>query len=458
MSIRDPRRRRHPGSERPPDYIEEIVDLGETGSGPESAVLVCVGLPKDSPESMDRSLEELAELARTAGAWVVGRFRQRRTRLVGSTYVGRGKLEELADFIKENKAHLVIFDNDLSPAQGRNIERVIRAKVIDRSELILHIFAIHARTDTAKLQVELAQLEYALPRLRRLWEHLSRLGGGIGTRGPGETQLEVDRRRVRERIDSLKRVLKKLNVSRDVQRRSRRGEVTVALVGYTNAGKSTLLNRLSGADVKVEDELFSTLDTTSRVVNIDKDYRIVLSDTIGFIRKLPHALIASFYATLAEAREADLLIHVVDASSDDAESQVETVNGVLEELGVSGKPTILVLNKEDRVEDPLSLNLLAARFGPALVLSARTGNGTDRLLQEILREITSMRRVVDLEFPAAASAEVARVYREGEVLERRYEGDRVILRARLPVPSVERFRKTGFLPDLDPGDGNDPED
>ena len=459
MSPRDPRRRRSPGSERPPDYIDEVVDLGESGtyteSDSESAVLVGVGLPDDSPESMERSLEELAELAQTAGAWVVGRFSQRRTRLVGSTYIGKGKLEELAEFIKEHKARLVIFDNDLSPAQGRNIEKVVRTKVIDRSELILHIFAIHARTDTAKLQVELAQLEYTLPRLRRLWEHLSRLGGGIGTRGPGETQLESDRRRVRERIDGLKRALKKLDVSRDVQRRSRKSEVTVALVGYTNAGKSTLLNRLSGADVKVEDELFSTLDTTSRVVNIDRDYRIVLSDTVGFIRKLPHGLIASFYATLAEVREADLLIHVVDASSDDAESQVETVHGVLEELGVSEKPTILVLNKEDRVEDPLVLNHLAARFGPALVLSARTGNGTDRLLREILEEITSMRRVVDLEFPAAASAEAARVYREGEVLERRYEGDRMILRARLPVPSVERFRKLGFLPGPDTGDGSD---
>lgn len=443
MTTQDPRRRRKPGAETAPEYIDEGVDLSKPGM--ETAVLVGVGLPEDTPAAIDRSLEELGELARTAGAEVVGRFRQRRTRIEGATYIGKGKVEELAEFMKERSARLVIFDNDLSPAQGRTLEKALRAKVIDRSELILHIFAIHARTDTAKLQVELAQLEYALPRLRRLWLHLSRLGGGIGTRGPGETQLEVDRRRVRERIDTLKKALKRLEMSRDVQRRSRRSQVTAALVGYTNAGKSTLLNRLAGSEVKTEDELFSTLDTTTRIVELSRDYRIVLSDTVGFIRKLPHSLIASFRATLADVREADFLIHVVDASSDDGEGQVGTVHKVLEELGAAHKPTILVLNKEDRVEDPLALNHLAHRFGPAIVASALTGAGVERLLEEMLVRARSLRRVVSLEFPPTASAEAARVHREGEVLDRSYEEDRLRVRVRLEVPAIERLRGLGFV-------------
>jgi GTP-binding protein HflX len=255
----------------------------------------------------------------------------------------------------------------------------------------------------------------------------------------------VDRRRVRERIDHLKKGLKRLETSRGVQRKGRRGRPTAALVGYTNAGKSTLLNRLSGAAVKVEDELFSTLDTTSRTVDVGRDYRIVLSDTVGFIRKLPHALVASFHATLAEVREADLLVHVVDASNEDAEGQIRTVLGVLEGLGASNRPTILVLNKLDRVRDPLVVNQLTNRFGPAIGMSARTGRGADALLAEIRKEMMALRRVVELDFPQAAGTEVARVYREGEVLERRFEGDRVLLRARLGLPELERYRKKGFV-------------
>jgi GTP-binding protein HflX len=411
----------------------------------ETAILVGVGLANESARSIERSLDELAELARTAGAEIVGRFSQRRTRVEGATYIGKGKVEALASFLEERDARLVVFDNDLSPAQGRNLEKKLRTKVIDRSELILHIFAIHARTEAAKLQVELAQLEYTLPRLRRLWDHLSRLGGGIGTRGPGETQLEVDRRRVRERIDHLKRSLKRLEVSRDVQRKGRKSRPTVALVGYTNAGKSTLLNRLSGANVKVEDELFSTLDTTSRVVDVGRDYRVVLSDTVGFIRKLPHGLVASFRATLAEVREADMLVHVVDASNEDADSQIRTVNEVLEELGATQKPTILVLNKLDSVRDPMVVSHLTNRFGDAIGTSARTGRGMTALLDAIRREAAAMRREVELVIPASASAEVARAYREGEVVERRFEGEQVFLRVRLGLAAVERYRKKGYV-------------
>lgn len=419
---------------------------GEGISRAEKAILVGVGLPGDSNDAIQRSLDELQELARTAGAEVVGRLVQKRTRIVGSSYVGKGKLEELAETVAEQKAGLVIFDNDLTPAQGKNVESALRAKVIDRSELILDIFAIHARTDAAKMQVELAQLEYALPRLKRLWDHLSRLGGGIGTRGPGETQLEVDRRSVRERISRLKKHLRRIGTSLEVQRKARRNHVTGSLVGYTNAGKSTLLNALSGAGVYEADELFATLDTTSRVVELDKDYSFVLSDTVGFINKLPHSLVESFQATLAEVKESDFLLHVVDASSEDAELQIDTVHRVLEELGVQRKPVVLVLNKEDLVQDELSLNELLSRHGPGMVVSARTGRGLDELREAIRLQVASRNVVVDLDISAADSAVVARVHREGEVLEKEFVEDRIRLRARLPRPWAEKLRALGLVP------------
>ncbi len=423
---------------------------GEGKSRAETAILVGVGLPGDSSGSLKRSMDELNELARTAGADVVDRVVQRRTRVVGSTYMGKGKLEELGEIVARKEVGLVIFDNDLSPAQGKNIEAALRTKVIDRSELILDIFAIHARTEAAKLQVELAQLEYAMPRLTRLWDHLSRLGGGIGTRGPGETQLEVDRRSVRERIARLKKHLKRLGTSRDVQRKARRNRVTGSLVGYTNAGKSTLLNALTGAGgdegVYVADELFATLDTTSRAVELDKDYQFVLSDTVGFINKLPHGLVESFKATLMEVEMSDFLLHVVDASTEDAELQIETVNRVLEELGAHTKPIVLVLNKEDLVGDGLALTELLNRHGPGLVVSARTGTGLDELREVIRTEVASRSVVVDLDISAADSALVAQVHREGEVLEKEFVEDRVHIRARLPVPWAEKLRALGVIP------------
>jgi len=407
-------------------------------------VIVGVGRPGELKDALSRSLDELAELARTAGANVVGRVFQRWTRIAGATYVGKGKLEELGEVVAEQKASLVVFDNDLSPAQGKNLETALRVKVIDRSELILDIFAIHARTVTAKLQVELAQLKYALPRLTRLWDHLSRLGGGIGTRGPGETQLEVDRRSVRDRIARLKKHLKRVETSREVQRKSRRHRVTASLVGYTNAGKSTLMNALAGSSVYVADELFATLDTTSRLVELDKDYRFVLSDTIGFIHKLPHGLVESFRATLSEVEESDFLLHVVDASGEDTQLRIETVQRVLEELGAHKKPMVLVLNKEDLVEDDMALSELLNSHGPGLVVSARTGKGLDELREAIRAEVASRGVAVELVIPAADSAAVARIHQEGEVIKKEFVEDRVHIRARIPAPLAEKYHALGF--------------
>ncbi|NNE08932.1 MAG: GTPase HflX [Gemmatimonadetes bacterium] len=426
----------------------------------ESAVLVGVGLNRDTQESVERSLDELADLADTAGAIVVDRVMQRRSRIVGATYIGKGKLEELRELVEEKEIRLVIFDNDLSPAQGKNLETRLKTKVIDRSELILDIFATHAQTDTAKLQVELAQLEYAMPRLTKLWDHLSRLGGGIGTRGPGETQLEVDRRKVRDRIGRLKKELERFETSRMVQRKARRKHTTASLVGYTNAGKSTLLNAIAGSRVYVADELFATLDTTSRVVELDKDYDIIVSDTVGFIRKLPHKLIESFRATLSEVQESDFLIHVVDASNDDAEQQIETVKKVLEELGVQEKPVILVLNKADRAPDAFQQNYLLNKFGPGLVASAKTGQGLDELLGEMRTQAIMGSRVVDLCFPVKESGRVSTVHREGEVLAEKYGSEVILMRARLPHVWAERFAKLGFVADgdVDYGDAEDATD
>src|SRR5262245_14978540 len=307
---RAPARRRGENGAPLPQFVR-------TEGAAERAHLVGVALPHERRGEAERSLAELAALARTAGAVVAGETLQTLRRPDVATFIGKGKVEEVAEACRAESATVVVFDRDLSPAQCRNVEEVVGVKVIDRSEIILDIFARRAQTSVARAQVELAQLEYQLPRLTNLWEHLSRLGGGIGTRGPGETQLEVDRRRVRERISRLKETLRKVEQVRAVQRKGRKSQVAVAIVGYTNAGKSTLMNRLSGADVFVENQLFATLDTTTRSVNIARDYTILLTDTVGFIRKLPHQLVASFHATLEEVVLADLLLLVVDGSDPD---------------------------------------------------------------------------------------------------------------------------------------------
>jgi len=356
----------------------------------ERAYLVGVKLPQSKREEEVENLKELELLAVTAGARVVGKTIQNRTRIDGSTYIGQGKLEELAEEVYRKKVNLVIFDDDLSPAQARNVENRLKVNVIDRTELILDIFARRARTKQARIQVEIAQLTYALPRLRRLWDHLSRQAGGIGTRGPGETQLEVDRRKVRERIAQLHRELKKID-RRTAQRRKRRaGLFNVTLVGYTNAGKSTMMNRIAGAGVVESERLFSTLDSTTRRVTCCEE-TFLLTDTIGFIRKLPPHLVESFKATLLDVREADLLLHLVDVSNPGFEKQIEVVNGVLSDVLSGGKggtdgeeiPTILVFNKVDLLPDGKPWKAIEAKYPDAVFVSAIRGDGIEELIARI---------------------------------------------------------------------------
>src|ERR1044071_8429141 len=313
-------------------------------------------------------------MVETAGAEIVGRLTQRRQTPDQTTYLGKGKVEQLELMIRATDADAVIFDNNLSPAQTRNLEQALGVKVLDRTEVILDIFSTRARTHEARLAVELAQLQYALPRLKRMWTHLSRIKAGVGMRGPGEKQLETDRRLVEKRIADLRDELNRVHRRKEREVAARNDRMTVSLVGYTNAGKSTLLNKLTGADVLAEDKLFATLDTRTRRWQLPSWGPVLLSDTVGFIRDLPHSLIASFKATLEEARQADLLLHIADASNPNADEQIAAVYKVLEELNIREKDTILVLNQIDRIHEPGVLENLQSKYPHAIAVSARTGD------------------------------------------------------------------------------------
>jgi len=345
----------------------------EIANPPAAERAVLVGHAARDHGTRGRALDELALLADTAGAQVLGRLTQRRGAVHPRTFIGKGKVEELKSLAAERDADLVIFDDDLSPAQVRNLEKTLDRKVIDRSELILDIFASRARTRESRLQVELAQLEYTLPRLTGMWKHLERQAGGIGTRGPGETQLETDRRLVRERIAKLKHDLESVERERETQRRRRRREFRAALVGYTNAGKSTLFNALTRSHVFVENRLFATLDATTRQMVSPGRQVALITDTVGFIRKLPHHLVASFHSTLVEAIEADVLLHVVDASDPDFRGQMLAVDGALEQILDVPRPTVLVFNKCDLLGDETLAVGLRAEFPGCHVVSGRTG-------------------------------------------------------------------------------------
>jgi GTP-binding protein HflX len=398
-----------------------------------------VGAPdRELPKRLvDEHLEELARLADTAGGRVVGTLVQRIEQPQPRFYIGEGKAHQLADALRESEADLVVFDEDLSPAQGKNLEDLLGVRVMDRSELILDIFATRARSKEARMQVELAQLEYLLPRLRRMWSHLSRIRGGIGLRGPGETQLETDRRLIGRRIGELKRKLGDVAKARAVQRKSREGTFRAALVGYTNAGKSSLLRALSGAELFVEDRLFATLDSATRTVSLGSGHEALVTDTVGFIRKLPHDLVASFRSTLEEAREADVLLHVIDASHSDWEEHYDVVNGVLEDLGLDEHDRVLVFNKVDRLthseEEALRDRIRALEPIPAVFVSAFDPATLDALRDTIRARVLGRLSHVVVRLPAGDGEAIASLYREGEVVARVDENGSVALTARIPT-------------------------
>ncbi len=397
----------------------------------EKAFLVSVALP-DRPWIGSDPLEELRGLATTAGAKIVGGLCQRRMKINPGSYIGKGKLQELQEQVLATDADVIIFDNDLSPGQIRTLEKATKVKVLDRSELILDIFATRARSAESRLQVELAQLEYALPRLRQMWSHLSRFEGGIGMRGPGETQLEEDRRLVALRIRDLKQRIAEVQARKEREVRSRREEHTVSLVGYTNAGKSTLMNALTGADVYVEDKLFSTLDTRTRQWHVRDWGRVLLSDTVGFIRDLPHHLVASFKATLEEARQARLLLHVVDASNPTAEDQIKAVNAVLAEIGCKDKPTLLVLNKVDRVADLSFLQVLQAHHPRAVAVSAARREGLDGLRDAVIEMLSADFANAAIETEAGNGKVLSYLAAHAEIYRQEFKDNRVTIHCYLP--------------------------
>ena len=406
----------------------------------EVAILVRVLLP-DSRVDLD-PLKELQGLAETAGALVVSGMVQNRPRPDTTTYMGKGKVGELKELAEFHAADVIIFDNDLSPAQTRNLEVEIGVKVIDRTELILDIFATHAQTYQSRLAVELAQLEYALPRLKRMWTHLSRLKMGVGMRGPGEKQLETDRRLVEKRIHDLKRDLDKVEKRKEREVSSRGGTMTVSLVGYTNAGKSTLMNGLTDAQVLAEDKLFATLDTRTRRWHLPKWGPVLLSDTVGFIRDLPHSLIASFKATLAEARQADLLLHVADASSSQVIDQIAAVYDVLKEIGIEEKDALLVLNKTDQVAQPSQLQALRNRYPNAVCVSAKMKTGFDDLHRVVSDALSRSFKDVDIRTTVGNGKLLAYLAASGEIISTQYSAENVKVHCRIPQKYLGRIEET----------------
>lgn len=409
--------------------------LISTHSRTERAFLIGLELKSGPSWATRESLDELAELAATAGAEIVGDGIQKLEAPVAGTFIGSGKAEEFAAYCKKNDVDTVIFDDELSPAQSRNLEKVFNCKILDRTALILDIFAQRARTKEGKLQVELAQLQHLLPRLTRFWGHLSRQSGGIGMRGgEGESQLEADRRRLGERIDKIEEELELVRRQRATQRSGRQRALwpLASIVGYTNAGKSTLLNALTGAAVLAEDKLFATLDPTTRRLRLPTNQNVFLTDTVGFIRKLPHGLVEAFKATLEEVVQAELLLHVVDLSHPQADEQILAVNTVLKEIGAEGKPTIMVFNKMDKFGGNGLLKKYTELFPHGVGVSAKTGEGIDVLIQELGTQLRPVREFVELRVPHGSSAVVARLHEVAQVVERDYAGETARFKARIP--------------------------
>jgi len=409
---------------------------------------------------VDEHLEELERLADTAGAQVIGKTIQRIDAPTPNFYLGQGKVESLREDLKDANATLLLFDESLTPVQGVKLEKSLGVRVMDRTEVILDIFATRARSHEAKLQVELAQLEYLLPRLTRMWSHLSRIRGGIGLRGPGETQLETDRRAIRRKISALKKRLKDVAEHRANQRQGRRDLPTAALAGYTNAGKSSLLKALSGHDVFIEDRLFATVDTLAREVDVGEGYRYRLTDTVGFIRKLPHHLVASFRATLEEAEDADLLLHVIDASHPGWEDQLDVVENELRivDFGLrigEGKPerkrVIFVFNKADLLPDPAAfLSMVRERYPHAILTSANPQSairnpqlGVEDLRRALRTSAQALRPIAEIRVPVSDGKLLARLHRDAEILEQHQTNGVVTLRARIEARLLGRLRQDG---------------
>ncbi len=411
----------------------------------ERALLAALRLPKQRRFEVEESLDELGRLAESAGADVVGRVTQERRAPTPKLYFGKGKVDELKASSERQAANLVISDDSLSPIQERNLGGSLGLKVIDRTALILDIFAQRARTMEGKLQVELAQLSYLLPRLVGQWKHLERLGGGIGTRGPGETQLESDRRMIRHRIQKIRGDLNRVRTHRRLlrERRKASGLPVAALVGYTNAGKTTLLNQLTGAGHVAADQLFVTLDPTARLVSRAGHAPFILTDTVGFIRKLPHQLVAAFKATLEELEEADILVHVVDASHPGLEEQMAAVDSLLTQLELTGRPSIVALNKVDRLDADVALEALVDRFD-GVAISARTGEGVDRLLDRVAQTLGPRVERVTLRIPYQDGTALAHCYGRGRVLARSDDADGIRLEVELAprlLGPVEAYRQ-----------------
>ncbi|NCS88568.1 MAG: GTPase HflX [Ignavibacteria bacterium CG2_30_36_16] len=407
----------------------------------ERAILVALKTRELTREIVDEHLDELDELASTAGAETILKVVQERSSPDKVFYVGKGKAEEIKQLIELNEIDLLIFDDDLSPVQLRNLEKMMEKKIIDRSALILDIFANRARTNEAKTQVELAQLQYLLPRLTRAWTHLSKQYGGVGTKGPGETQIETDRRIIRDRISHLKSKLDKIEVHRETQSQGRKDRVRVCLVGYTNAGKSTLFNRLTDAGAFAEDKLFATLDSTTRIYELNTSQKILLSDTVGFIRKLPSHLIASFKSTLNEVRDADIILHVIDFSHPYFEDHIQVVEKTLKDINAGDKTELKVFNKVDLVEDKSKLDYVRNKYKNSVIISAERGINISSLEKKIIDLIEGSFEEVSVTINIRQSKLMANIHSIAQVLSAEYDEDKILIKYKTNRENSDKIKK-----------------
>lgn len=414
----------------------------------ERAMLIALDTKEFSKETVEEHIDELEELASTAGAETIFKIVQSKRGIDPAFYIGKGKAEELAQLIELNEINIVIFDDDLTPVQVRNLEKLFNRKVIDRSGLILDIFASRAKTKEAKTQVELAQLQYMLPRLTRAWTHLSKQYGGIGTKGPGETQIETDRRLIRTRISLLKSKLEKIEAHRLTQSSGRKNFVRIAIAGYTNAGKSTLFNLLTEANVFAEDKLFATLDSTTRALEIDDTHKILISDTVGFIRKLPAHLVASFKSTLNEVRDADIILHVIDISHPYFEDHIKVVDETLKEFGSSEKRVLKVFNKVDMISDKSLIDFVKNVYKESVIISASRGiniSSLKTMLKKILNENIVEEKI---ELPITESKKASQIHNFAEVLRTEYDEDKIQISYRTTKQNSEKIKKILFQDSL----------